>query len=72
LSKNFEDISSTKIRDNIDLNLDISNLIDPAAQNFIYDHNLYLREPAYKHVLEALEIDISAFKSRGVESPLAL
>ena len=68
LSKNFEDISSTKIRDNIDLNLDISNLIDPAAQNFIYDHNLYLREPAYKHVLEALEIDISAFKSRGVES----
>mgnify|MGYP000205273869 CR=1 FL=1 len=23
------------------------------AQNFIYDNNLYLREPAYKHVLEA-------------------
>ena len=68
LDKDFEDISSTKIRDNIDLNLDISNLIDPAAQNFIYDHNLYLREPAYKNVLESLEIDISTFKSRGVES----
>ena len=68
LDKAFEDISSTKIRDNIDLNLDISSLIDPAAQNFIYDHNLYLREPAYKHVLESLEIDISTFKSRGVES----
>ena len=68
LDKGFEDISSTKIRDNIDLNLDISNLIDPAAQNFIYDHNLYLREPVYKHVLESLEINISNFKSRGVES----
>lgn len=68
LDKDFEDISSTKIRDNIDLNLDISKLIDPAAQSFIYDHNLYVREPAYKHVLESLEIDISTFKARGVES----
>ena len=68
LEKEFEGISSTKIRDNIDLNLDISNLIDAVAQNFIYNHNLYLREPAYKQVLESLEIDIGAFKPRGAES----
>ena len=68
LDKAFEDVSSTKIRDNIDLNLDISNLIDPVAQSYIYDNNLYLREPTYKNVLESLEINISTFKSRGVES----
>ena len=37
LDKFYEDISSTKIRENIDLNRDISNLIDAVAQNFIYD-----------------------------------
>ncbi|MCH4178275.1 MAG: phosphohydrolase [Megasphaera sp.] len=68
LDKFYEDISSTKIRENIDLNRDISNLIDAVAQNFIYDNNLYLREPAYKHVLEAREIGIGAFKPRGAES----
>lgn len=64
----YEDISSTKIRENIDLNRDISNLIDAVAQQFIYDHSLYLREPTYKHVLEAREIGIGAFKPRGAES----
>lgn len=64
----YEDISSTKIRENIDLNRDISNLIDAAAQQFIYDNNMYLREPTHKHVLEAREIGIGAFKRRGAES----
>ncbi len=68
LDKFYEDISSTKIRENIDLNRDISNLIDAVAQNFIYENNMYLREPAYKHVLEAREIGIGAFKPRGAES----
>ena len=34
---------------------DISNLIDPVVQNFIYDNSLYLREPQYKNVFEAEE-----------------
>ena len=68
LDKFYEDISSTKIRENIDLNRDISNLIDAVAQNFIYDNDMYLREPTYKHVLEAREIGIGAFKPRGAES----
>lgn len=68
LDKFYEDISSTRIRENIDLNRDISNLIDGVAQNFIYANNLYLREPAYKHVLEAREIGIGSFKPRGAES----
>lgn len=68
LDKFYEDISSTRIRENIDLNRDISNLIDSVAQSFIYDYNLYLREPAYKHVLEARDIGIGAFRPRGAES----
>ncbi len=49
----LEDISSTKIRENIDDNRDISNLIDPMAQEYIYRKGLYLREPEYKPVLGA-------------------
>ncbi len=53
LPPNLEEISSSKIRENIDSNRDISNLIDPVAQSFIYDNSLYLREPAYKQVFDA-------------------
>ncbi len=48
LPARFEDISSTMIRENIDLNRDISNLIDPVVQEYIYNNGLYLREPEYK------------------------
>lgn len=47
----LEEVSSSRIRDNIDLNRDISNLIDPVTQKFIYDYSLYLREAQYKEVL---------------------
>ncbi len=67
LRKYYEDISSTRIRENIDLNRDISNLIDTVAQNYIYDRNLYLREPAYKHILQSREIHISTYEHRTVE-----
>ncbi|MFR6291814.1 MAG: nicotinate-nicotinamide nucleotide adenylyltransferase, partial [Peptococcaceae bacterium] len=49
----LEDISSTRIRENIDCNRDISNLISPLAQNYIYHYGLYLREPQYKPILQA-------------------
>lgn len=49
----LEDISSTQIRDNIDNNRDISNLIDSLAQSFIYDRNIYTREPLNKGVLKS-------------------
>jgi nicotinic acid mononucleotide adenylyltransferase len=53
LPRYMEEISSTRIRDNIDFNRDIANLIDPLAQSYIYDHSLYLREPQYKNVFGA-------------------
>ncbi len=60
----LEDISSTRIRENIDHGRDISRLIDPVAQNFIYDNSLYLREPQYKNILETKHIKIEPAGNR--------
>nr|WP_325186189.1 cytidyltransferase-related domain protein [uncultured Oscillibacter sp.] len=51
LPTHLEDISSTRIRENIDLGRDISNLIEPSVQDYIYRNSLYLREPQYKRVI---------------------
>ena len=64
LEEYYEDISSTRIRENIDLNRDISNLIDPVAQNYIFENSLYLREPAYKHVIQARDIRLEPYVKR--------
>ena len=61
LPTHFEDISSTRIRENIDNNRDISNLIDPVAQNYIYENSLYLREPQYKQLLKTEAVEIVHF-----------
>ena len=52
----LEDISSTKIRENIDNHRDISSLIDPVVQEYIYQKSLYLREPEFKPILRAKAI----------------
>lgn len=57
LPTHLEDISSTRIRENIDLGRDISNLIDPAVQDFIFRNSLYLREPQYKQLIRASQLD---------------
>ena len=59
LPTHLEDISSTRIRENIDLGRDISNLIDPVVQDFIYQNSLYLREPQYKQLIRASFLDFS-------------
>ena len=72
LEEYYEDISSTRIRENIDSNRDISNLIDPVAQNYILENSLYLREPAYKHVLQARDIRLEEITQAGREVLLGL
>ncbi|MFR4783007.1 MAG: hypothetical protein ACLUAR_09075 [Pilosibacter sp.] len=52
----LEDISSTKIRENIDNHRDISSLIDPVVQEYIYHKGMYLREPEFKPILRAKAI----------------
>ena len=69
LDKYYEDISSTKIRENVDLGIDVSSLVDPVVQNYIYDMNLYVREPADKYVMQAREMIIRAYEQGEMVSP---
>ncbi|WP_312649329.1 cytidyltransferase [Proteiniclasticum sp.] len=48
LPKDLKEVSSTKIRTNIDENRDISTLIDPMAQNYIYLNGFYQKVPVDK------------------------
>ena len=57
LPEELEEISSTRIREAVDANRDISHLIDPVAQEFIYCHGLYLREPMDKPLLRTEELE---------------
>lgn len=65
LPTHLEEISSTRIRENIDLNRDISALIDPVVQEFIYHNSLYLREPQYKPTLRPQDIRFDVVENPG-------
>ncbi len=58
LPAQFEDISSTQIRNYIDENRDISMLVESTAQKFIYDNGYYQREPQFKTTLDAVTLSI--------------
>ena len=58
LPTHLEEISSTRIREAIDQGRDVSNLVDPVAQEFIYLHGLYLREPQDKPLLRLEELEL--------------
>lgn len=62
LPERLKDISSTKIRENIDDNRDISSLVDPVVQNYIYENSLYLREPQYKQILRGRMVQSEVFE----------
>ena len=48
LPKSLEDISSTRIRENIDKHRDISSLIDPVVQEYIYHKGCICGSREYK------------------------
>ena len=47
-----EGVSSTRIREYVDKDMDISMLVDPIVQAFIYERGLYLRSPQFKNELK--------------------
>ena len=69
LPSHLEDISSTRIRENVDLNRDISNFIDPVIQDFIYQNGLYLRDSQDKPMLGAGDLE---FQWVGAPDPILL
>ncbi len=52
----YETVSSTRIREYVDKNMDISMLVDPMVQSYIYANGLYLRAPQFKNVLTPQEL----------------
>ena len=54
----YETVSSTRIREYVDKNMDISMLVDPMVQNFIYERGLYLRAPQFKQVMKQQELTV--------------
>lgn len=63
LTPQYEEISSSQIRNNIDENRDIFKLIDPLAQKYIYENSLYQREPQYKSVIQTISIDVQIIEN---------
>ena len=49
----------------MDANRDISNLVDPAVQEFIYRRGLYLREPQDKPLLRTEDLDFTDYPPAG-------
>lgn len=63
LGEEYEHISSTQIRNYIDTNRHISDLVDPFAEKYIYDNSLYKKEPQFKNVIRTKSIDIEIIKN---------
>jgi len=67
LPPQYEDISSTQIRNNVDENRDISMLVDPLAQRFIYNNGFYQSEPQYKSMIQTKSTEIEVVEEAGRE-----
>ncbi len=57
LPKKYEAVSSSRIREYVDLNRDISNLVDTNVQNYIEEYGLYRREPVFKLTMASRAIN---------------
>jgi nicotinic acid mononucleotide adenylyltransferase len=58
LPASYANISSSQIRNYIDNNRDISSLVDPLVQQYIYENGFYQREPQEKLSLVSSHLDI--------------
>lgn len=56
----YEEVSSTKIRENVNAGRDISGLVDARVQNYIYRQGLYSMDSAYKKTASYTPIGIRA------------
>ena len=68
----YESVSSTRIREYVDQKMDISMLVDPVVQTFIYDKGLYIRSPEMKRVLSPQEMYYRTYTTRPRTLPKAM
>ncbi len=62
LPKSYEEILSCETKDYISENADLSDLIDPLAQKYIYEHGIYQSKPRYKSLIRSISIDVEIAK----------
>lgn len=65
----FENMSSTRIRENVGGRKDITTLVEKTVQNYIYDNSLYVMEPIYKRTARIQEADAEFYD--GITETLA-
>lgn len=70
IDKSYRDVSSTKIRNRIDLDRDISDKIDPLAEEYIYEHGLYIKQPEYKLSIQSKTIEYNIYSKATITSDL--
>ncbi|EJO5348013.1 cytidyltransferase [Clostridium botulinum] len=58
LSSKYSQISSTQIRNYIDENKNISSLVDPIAEKYIYEKGFYQRESQDKSVIKPISLRV--------------
>lgn len=68
----FESVSSTRIREYVDRNLDISMLVAPVVQSFIYENRLYVRTPERKNVLRREDLYFRRCRGAAPDQPKAM
>ncbi len=74
LPPQYEDMSSSQIRNYIDENRDISSMVDPLAQQYIYENGFYRREPQYKTLIATISVKVEIIEeySEGIEQELSV
>ena len=65
----YETVSSTRIRTSVDQNLDISMLVAPVVQTYIYEYGLYVRSPELKNVLRREQLYFKNFDTLDASLP---
>lgn len=63
LSAEYETVSSTLFREYMDQDRDVSALVDPMVQNYIYDKRLYIREPMFKGVMTTKSLSVETVET---------
>ncbi len=63
LDDDYTHISSTLIRTCIDQDKDISNMVDPLCEKYIYDKGLYKKEPLFKSNAKEITRRVEIYKN---------
>ncbi|PRR84946.1 nicotinate-nicotinamide nucleotide adenylyltransferase [Clostridium luticellarii] len=67
LTSKYSNISSSQIRTSIDSNRDISTLVDPMVEQYIYANGFYQRESQDKDFIRSLWLDKEVFEELSQE-----